>query len=153
MLREYFINTVGVALAISLALSITHPRLKKATAFSFGVLTICAVLLPLVDLLGGFDIDKTLNGIFDGFNYEASDSAIELAFEDAIREKIADDYGVSKECILVRADGFDIGSLSAERIFVTLSGEAVFLDYKRIEEEVSSDFTRGGECEVSVNIG
>lgn len=153
MLREYFINTVGVALAISLALSITHPRLKKATAFSFGVLTICAVLLPLVDLLGGFDIDKTLNGIFDGFNYEASDSAIELAFEDAIREKIADDYGVSKECVLVRADGFDIGSLSAERIFVTLSGEAVFLDYKRIEEEVSVDFTRGGECEVSVNIG
>ena len=153
MLREYFINTVGVALAISLALSITHPRLKKATAFSFGVLTICAVLLPLVDLLAGFDIDKTLNGIFDGFNYEASDSAIELAFEDAIREKIADDYGVSKECILVRADGFDIGSLTAERIFVTLSGEAVFLDYKRIEKEVSSDFTRGGECEVSVNIG
>ena len=153
MLREYFINTVGVALAISLALGITHPRLKKPTAFSFGVLTICAVLLPLVDLLGSFDIDKTLNGIFDGFNYEASDSAIELAFEDAIREKIADDYGVSKECVLVRADGFDIGSLSAERIFVTLSGEAVFLDYKRIEEEVSVDFTRGGECEVSVNIG
>ena len=110
-------------------------------------------MLPLVDLLGSFDIDKTLNGIFDGFNYEASDSAIELAFEDAIREKIADDYGVSKECVLVRADGFDIGSLSAERIFVTLSGEAVFLDYKRIEEEVCSNFTRGGECEVSVNIG
>ena len=153
MLREYFISTVGVALAISLALGITHPRLKKATAFSFGALMICAVLLPLVDLFGNFDIDKTLNGIFDDFNYEASDSAIELAFEDAIAQKIADDYGVPKECVLVRADGFDIGSLSAESIFVILSGEAVFLDYKRIAAEVALDFTRGGECEVSVNIG
>ena len=42
--------------------------------------------------------------------------------------------------------------LRAERIYVTLSGRAVFLDYKKIEDEVRSEFTNGGECEVSLKI-
>ena len=69
------------------------------------------------------------------FDYEGkSDDAIELAFEDGVAAYISDRYGVERECIKVMADGFSLEKLQAERIYVTLSGKAALLDYKRIEK-------------------
>lgn len=153
MLREYFVGVIGIALLASFLLAITHPKAKGVTKFGTGVLLICTVLLPMVDILSGFDINKSIDGILDGIDYEATDSAIELAFEDAVAEYVADKYGVARECVTARADGFDIGTLRAERIYVTLFGEAVFLDYKRIESDVMTEFTNGGECEVFLSLG
>jgi hypothetical protein len=43
--------------------------------------------------------------------------------------------------------------MRAERIYITLSGKAALADYKRIEKEVGKEFTKSGECEVSVKLG
>ena len=82
-----------------------------------------------------------------------SDSAIELAFEDGIAEYIADEYGVSRDNVAVFVDGFDMGSLTAERIYVTLSGRAALIDCKSVEKRLCDEFTRGGECEVTLKLG
>lgn len=153
MLREYFVASVGVLTFISLLMSIVHPKLRSITSFGAGVLAICAVLLPLVDIIGDYNYDLSLDELLGDVDYNATDSAIELAFEEGVAEYISSAYKVEKESVRVYADGFDISTLSAERIYVTLSGEAIRLDYKRIEAEVSDRFTRGGECEVNLEIG
>ena len=66
---------------------------------------------------------------------------------------ISEKYATDKDLVSVRADGFDIGSVRAQRIYVILSGRAAMLDYKKIEEDVCRQFTSGGECEVSIKIG
>ena len=153
MLRDYFIGVLGVALIVSVLLSVLHPRLAAVTRFGAGVLMISVVLLPLVDIIGDLDIDSALNGLLTNIDYDATDSAIELAFEDGVAEYVSKSYGVDKACVIVNADGFDISTLTAERIYVTLSGKGLLLDYKRIEAEVADEFTHGGECEVSFGVG
>ena len=114
---------------------------------------ICVILLPIVDIIRDFSIENYLSEFYDEFEYEVSDESVELAFEDGIAAYIAEEYGVARECVCVGVDGFDIEYLTAERIYVTLSKEAVYLDYKRIESDVGEKFTKSGECEVSLNFG
>ena len=153
MLREYFTGVMLLVTLISVALVVVHPRQKSATVFAAGVILICAVMLPIVDIIkgygGNFNIDEYLNLTED---YQSADM-VEAAFEEGIRLYIADEYRVDAGDVTVRVDGFDLSSLRAERIYVTLSGKAALLDYKSIEEELIREFTQDGECEVSVRIG
>ena len=153
MLREYFKETLTLCVFISVALGVAHPRLKKTVSFSAGILIICSIMLPIVDILRSFDADKTFDKFLADMDYDgATDSSIELAFESGIAEYIAEKYTVNTDDVLVNVDGFDMGSLRADRIYVTLSGGAILLDYKRIEKEICERFTKGGECEVSINV-
>ena len=153
MLREYFCAALSLCVFISVAIGVAHTRLKKAVSFGAGILIICSIMLPLVDVLRNFDVDDVFDKILADVDYDgATDDSIELAFESGIAEYIAEKYTVETSSILVNADGFDMATLRAERIYVTLSGEAIRLDYKRIENEIRDQFTYGGECEVSINV-
>lgn len=153
MLREYFKDALILCVFISVALAVAHPRFKKAVSFSAGILIVCIIMLPLVDIIRDLDIDATFYNFFADVDCDgATDSSIELAFEGGIAKYIAEKYAVNTDDILVNADGFDMGSLRADRIYVTLSGGAILLDYKRIEKEICERFTKGGECEVSINV-
>lgn len=154
MLKEYFMGIIALGTFLALALGISHKKLKSATSFGAGVILISAIFLPLVDIMQGCGGNFDFEGILDKFEYEEiGDSSIEQAFESGIAEYVAVSYGVDSECVLVRVDGFDFGTLKADRIYVTLSKGAVHLDYKRIEEELEREFTAGGECEVLLKIG
>ena len=153
MLKEYFIGVITLTLFVAVAFGVSHPRLRNAVSFGGGILLVCGILLPIVDILRDFEVDETLDGIFDGIDFDATDSAIELAFENGVAEHIASSYGIPCECVSVRADGFDIASLTAERIYVTLSGKGTLLDYKRIEKEVGAEFAPRGYCEVYISFG
>lgn len=152
MLREYFSEIIILMTFAAILLGIAHPKLKGATSYSIGVLIICVILLPLVDIIRDFDTKSMFDSINMDIEYDITDDMIEASFEEGISEYIAQKHGVDKSCVTVMADGFDMERLRAERIYVTLSGRAVFLDYKKIEDEVRSEFTNGGECEVSLKI-
>ena len=154
MLKEYFEGILLLVAFVALALGVAHPKLRNATSFSAGVLIICAILLPIVDIIRDIDKKYSIDDLLSDMEYaDATDDAIELAFEEGISVYIADKYGVNKGDVLVMADGFDIGSMKAERIYITLSSKASLLNYKKIEEEIEKEFTQGGECEVSLKIG
>ena len=154
MLKEYFEGVMILAAFFALALGVTHPRLKDSTSFSTGVLIICAIMLPLVSIIRDFDEKYSVDDLLSDIEYEGvSDDVIEVAFEKGISMYIAERYGVSSDNVLVMADGFDMESMKAKRIYVTLSSDAALLDYKKIEEEIATEFTEGGECEVSLKIG
>ena len=153
MLKEYFGGVMLLSAFISLSLGVAHSRLKRVTEFGAGILLICAILLPIVDIIADYEVKIDSEIYLDEIDMNATDDLIESAFEDGIREYLATEYRVEPSLVSVRADGFDMGKMRAERIYVTLSGSAAYLDYKRIENEVASEFTDGGECEVSLNIG
>lgn len=154
MLSEYLQVVLGVSVFVSVALGICHTRARAVTVFASGVIVICVIMLPLVDILRGFDVDDILEDMLGDIDYDtASDGSIELAFEEGISRYISEKYGVDEETVTVSADGFDLATLKARRIYVTLSGKASLLDYKRIELDIATEFTDGGECEVSINIG
>ena len=111
MLREYFIGAVYLAVFVALLLGISHPSLKSIAALGAGVLIICAILLPLVDIFATFNADDVLDGMLNDMNYDATDSAIELAFESGISEYLMDLYELDDGCVSVRVDGFDIPSI------------------------------------------
>lgn len=153
MLEENFIYLLSMCASVSVALSISHKRTRSAVMFGVGILIIAAVLTPLVDIFSAFSVSDYLDEIYEYMDYEEkNDSAIELAFEDGIAKFVSDKYGVPYECVSVFADDFDLESLKAGRIYVTLSGKAIYLDYKSIESELCEKFTHGGECEVSLRI-
>ena len=139
---------------VALSLGLAHPKFKNATSFCAGVLIICAVMLPLVDIFKEFDGENYINELIEDVQYgDYTDDMIESAFECGVAEYLADTYRIDVACIQVMADGFDMETMRAQRIYVTLSGTAVFVDYKKIEEEIRREFTNGGECEVAVKIG
>lgn len=154
MLKGYFEGVLSVTVFLALALGMSHIRARGITSFAAGVLLICAILLPLVDIFNDFNVDSYLDDLLKNTEYDnVTDDMIEEAFEKGVSEYIADEYGVDGELVLVMADGFDMESLTAQRIYVTLCKQAATLDYKKIEEDVSRLFTSGGECEVSLKIG
>ena len=154
MLKAYFKELIILVTFAALALGVSHPRLRNATSFSAGVLIICAILLPLVSIIRDINKKHSIDDMLSDVEYEdATDDALELVFEKSIATYIAEKYGVGSDDVLVMADGFDIGSMRAQRIYITLSSKAAFLDYKKIEEEIAKEFTQGGECEVSLKIG
>ena len=154
MLKEYFAGVLALCALVSVALGVAHPRLKKVVSFAAGILIISAIMLPLIDIIHSLGSDNVLGEILEGVDFEdKGDNAIEMAFEKGLAEHVALKYGVDVECVDVMVDGFDIECLRAERIYVTLTGKAALIDYKRLEAELSENFTLGGECEVSLNIG
>lgn len=154
MLKEYFIGLLWLVAFISLALGVVHPKLKSATGFCAGILLICSIMLPIVDIFKDFDSDYYINELIEDVEYNAyTDDMVELAFESGISKYVADKYGVEENDVYVMADGFDIESMTATRIYVTLSARAALIDYKKVEEDIKNNFTNGGECEVSLKIG
>ena len=117
------------------------------------MLFICAILLPIVDIIKDNGLILDADDYIGEIEEYQSDTAVKWAFEDGICEYIASEYRVDRSEVTVTADGFDLSTLRAQRIYVTLSGRAALLDYKEIESEIALKFTGGGECEVSVKVG
>ena len=153
MLREYIIRLLIIATFVAFATAVAHPGLRQATGFATGILVICAIMLPLVDIIKDINLNFDVDEYLGSTKNEQPEDVIKVAFEDGIREYISVEYGVDESLVIVLADGFDMSKMRAERIYVTLMGKAALLDYKRIEEMIEREFTNNGECEVSVKIG
>ena len=153
MLKEYFNNALLGCITISIMLALSHSKMRSVTKTASGIMVICIVMLPLVDILVDFEWRSSYLEFMDGIDYETSDSGIKASFESGIEDYIEDKYGLPSGSVAVKADGFSLEVLKAERIYVNLSGKGALLDYKRLELDLAEKFTRGGECEVSVDIG
>lgn len=151
MLREYAIAILKVASVASVAVALSHSRMKKSVSVAVGLVLISVIMLPIVDIIR----NKTMFEIsLDDFeNLEIRDETIERAFEAGIEKYIASEWGVGEECVDVRADELDLSKMRARRIYVTLRGRGIYLDYQSIEDDVERNFTDGGECEVELDVG
>ena len=67
MLKVYFRDVMYLSAFIVLAVGISHPRLKRSTSFGAGVLLICIIMLPLIDIIKDivWNIFKQIKVVFN----------------------------------------------------------------------------------------
>ena len=72
------------------------------------------------------------------------------AFEEGVSHYISEKWELKAEDVQVEAISFSREEMKAKKILVTLHGRAVFVDYKRMEKELSG--LGIGEVEVKIEI-
>jgi len=154
LFKEYFVSSLSVIAIAAAASVLSHSKMRKISRCALGLIMICVIMLPLVDIFKDNDFFFDLDYSFDDFqDDDMNDDEIERAFEIGIEKYIAERYDADVSLIHVSVDGFDISKMKAERIYVTLSGRAMNIDYRRLEDILRENFTDGGECEVELDVG
>lgn len=154
MFKEYFVSSLSVIAIAAAASVLSHSKMRKISKCALGLIVICVIMLPLVDIFKDNDLFFDFDYSFDDLeNSDMNDEEIERAFEVGIERYIAEKYDVDISLIHVSVDGFDISKMKAERIYVALSGRAMNIDYRRLEDVLRENFTDGGECEVELDVG
>ena len=153
MFKEYFLSAASVLVFVSFVSVISHTKAKKITRSALGIIVICVIMLPFIDILGDnalFDFDFSY---ISDENIELNDEEIEAAFETGIERFVAEKYSKDPADIHVSVDEFDISTMRAQRIYVTLRGGARDIDYRRLEDIIRDNFTNEGRCEVELDVG
>lgn len=154
MLEGYILGTLKIFSFAAIALNLVHPRQGKATRFVIGVVLISAIMLPIVDIVDENDRFLINDSFWESLgDNEVDDATVKEFFERGIEEYIANECGVAKESVRVSADGFDIASLKAARIYVSISSGGAFVDYRALEDKLEKEFTNGGDCRIELLVG
>ena len=153
MVKEYTVLVLKLSAFIGIAINLAHPKQSKIMRLALGIVLISAIMLPLIDIITVNNSNVIIFPTPDEVDVEMNDEMIEIAFEEGIGKYISSKYFLSEDEVKVNADGFDFSVMKATRIYVTLCGKGVCIDYRKLEDEIAKEFTRGGICEVELNIG
>ena len=153
-MKEYLIAVVLISAMVALA---SH-FLGGTDAGRYGrlglaVVLLWAVLSPLAGLL------QSLPSSFPSFSLpetEGTDSPLyaeraQQGFCDGIRAAVCEKFSLSEEELSVRAEGFDMAVMRAERIHILLKGKGVLADGFAIEAFIEGENL--GDCEVEMEFG
>ena len=152
LFREYIIVSLKVLLFVGFAINIAHPRQIGVMRVVLGMILISAIMLPLVDIFDENRLEIDIGSLGEDNNGEINDDAIEYAFERGIERYICSEYNLREGEVRVMADGFDLSDMTAKKIYVVLSGSGIYIDYKRLRGYIAEEFTKGGVCEVELDI-
>lgn len=125
-MKEYISFILLMSIACAIASSLAYKRSDKGIRFGLGVVFLCAIISPLLSLLG--DAAELL----PNFEYDSGDSLYaeraEQAFCTALASGIESEFSLSANEVHVSCKGFSYESVSAERIIVTLGGRGALID-------------------------
>ncbi len=148
-MKEYLFGCIILSL-ISAVLTETVPSsLEPGVKSAVGVGLVVFATIPLGSMISSIltnpvpDI-PSLDGSESSF-YETSESA----YKEGVALLLADKYSCQKSDFAVTVDGFNAESLSAECIHITLSGDAVLLDYRALSEYVTESL-KVVKCDVQI---
>lgn len=156
-MKEYLISVIVVSFVAAFASFIAYPSaLEKSARCAVMTVVIAVSLSPIVlavKNIKGFDAnDFVSEDLFFGEDFEGEYLKVaEKAFSNGIKRLLYERFEISESDSAVAVIGFDFENMNAEKIKITLSGRAVFADYRRIEEYIEKNGL--GECEVNVSFG
>lgn len=151
-MNEYTLSVFAIC-AICGLMSLLCYGSGTAEKTAVGIVSAFIIISPLVTAVRNIDIDKALD-LLTGGSYEtdADCSAVaEEAFAKGIGQAVADKFSLDKEDIRVKIIDFNMETMSARQIKISLSGTAALADYRGIESYVNS--LEMGECRVEIEIG
>ena len=147
-----YLTAIATVMAVTVVLGGVAYKGRRDISMkvAFSVLITYTVLMPIA---GGdsFDVKLPEIEIDPSIAVDEYRRVCEDAFCDGIGRMISEKYGLVREDILVRAEGFDFESMSAERVVVILCGRAAMADRYSIEKYVSDEGL--GRCEVEIRLG
>lgn len=152
-MKEYLIAVVLITALVALCSHfLSGTDAAGYGRLSLGIVLLWAVLSPLVSLLSALpalpslpelSVPETDTPLYEQYAEEGFCEGLALAVEER--------FGISAEQISVRAEGFDVMKMRAQRIYILLRGKAVFADSAAIAAFVEDEGL--GECEVEIEIG
>lgn len=146
-MSEYFVYIVSVLLAVAFCSFISYGgETDKHVRFVLGAVLLCALTVPTVARLKNFSL---ADFAFPDTELSGSHTAqvLEQAYTKGVGRAVAEEFSLSEGSVEVRCRGFSEERVSADFLYVTLSGDAAFSDVRRIRSYVNEKF---GECEVTV---
>ena len=147
-MSEYLVSltVMGALVSLSLALSYKDDAALKGALM---ILLLYIFTVPLINAVKDFDINSPVLDLEYAEEYEGQlESVTRAAYENGIRMYIADKFSLDAADISVKAEGYDVSAVKAERISVVLSGEARMADYRAIEEGLKKNGF--DNCEVKI---
>ena len=152
-MKEYIFGCIAVGFITAIAMHLSHSAYKSTTRIATGLMLLLFVLTPVSALIRGLADLKLPSA--PSPELPGEDEYTEVA-EDAfclgIGEAIAERYSVTASDITVLCDGFNFETVSAERIYITLRGEARVLDYRAVKDYIENNINVG-ECDVRIDVG
>ena len=145
-MKEYLLLTIAIATALDLLIYFSDERFKDISKGALGLILCLSILAPLPGIykkISGelvLSVPETLEG----------EDVCLSAFEEGVSRYISEKWELKAEDVQVEAISFSREEMKAEKILVTLSRRAVFVDYKRMEKELSG--LGIGEVEVKIEI-
>ncbi len=148
-MKSYLFDLFILSLVFGLLLQLSPEGYKKIISSALCLILATSLLSPLSSLIG--DLDKIEPPEFS--EEEGEGAYIEVArsaFEEGVRSFLSSEFSVSRDCIEVEAVGFDFSTMTAERLIVTLTGRAAFLDTKKVKARLEQHSV--GVVEVKIEI-
>lgn len=153
-LGDYILMALLLSAALGVVGAISHPVLFDESRSAIGVLCLFALASPLVAFIPSLvDLPALLPGGDSSVSVSGGYAEVsEEAFSRGISEYISDEFSLAPELVNARTEGFDFTEMRAERVTVSLSGEAALADARGIRLTVLELFVKeGGECEVVIS--
>ena len=148
-MKEYLFGCIILSLIAAILTEGVPKSLESSAKSAIGVGLIVFASIPL-----GTMITNALNHPFPDYSLPGESEngfheTSEKAYSEGVRELLAERYSCNKSDFDINIDGFDSETLSADIIHVTLSGEAVLLDYRELSEYIKSAL-KVVKCDVQV---
>ena len=150
-MKEYLISVVLITALVALASHFLPDAAVGYGRLALGIVLLYAVLSPLAALLSSFPALPDLPELPQQENAPLYEQYAQEGFCRGIASAVGEKFSVAEARISVRAEGFDVQSMRAEKIWILLRGEAVFADGPAIKAFVEGEGL--GECEVEIEIG
>ena len=152
---EYVLGLVAISSIVGICSFISYGDAEdKYLKIASSLLIVYSIALPVVTLVKDafrYDFYVDLPDIVaDSINDTQLSGDAEAAFCEGIKEYICADFSLSADEVSVKAFGFDVINMRAEKIKVILRGKALLADNRAIAEEIEAGGL--GECEVELSV-
>ena len=151
-MREYIFGAIILSLITAIAIHLTHTSLSEPARVAMGLVLLLFVASPIASVFNtilNLKIPETGSEeiIFKG----GCDEVGEEAFCQGVASLLSDRYSVSASGFIVICEGFNLETLSADIVSVTLIEEAAKLDYREIKAYIE-DNLKVKECDVKIEV-
>ena len=146
-IKGYVTVLLAAVLSFSVLSELSPRKFKEPISLVLGLLFLFSLVAPLPAAIKSVgEAISTLPEISDdelsGGGYY--DTAL-MALEEGVRAAVSERFSLDSENIRVEIYGFDVQSMSAQTVYLTLSGKAAFSDYRAIEDFVEDIFKGEGD--------
>lgn len=146
---KYLFGCIILSLISALLIEGAPKSLSPGVKSAVGVGLIVFAAIPLGGMIG-----NALSHPFPDFSvpdYGSSEfhETSKEAYKEGVTAALCDRYSLKSKDLIITVDGFDSKELSAEIMHVTLTGEAIYTDYRDLKEYVETNL-KVARCDVQI---
>ncbi len=151
-MSEQFALVFAVAFAAAVASFLSYDG-GKSVVLRAGISIVLLVAVAQPVMAFAEELSELRAPTFSDFDAEQVGEYEEVAkdaFAEGVCRLIAEEYSLSEKNLSVKIEGFEIKSMTAKKIYVTLYGKAAFIDPRAVEKFINN--YEIGECYAEIGI-